>query len=44
MSHMQNLILLSTDDRLLKNALRHQDLLKIAVDNPVSWLMKIFQS
>ena len=37
-------ILLSTDDRLLKNALRHQGVLKIAVDNPVTWLMKIFQS
>jgi predicted nucleic acid-binding protein len=37
-------ILLSTDDRLLKNALRHQDVLKIAVDNPVTWFMNIFQS
>jgi predicted nucleic acid-binding protein len=37
-------ILLSTDDRLLKNALRHQGVLKIAVDNPVTWLMNIFQA
>ncbi len=37
-------ILLSTDDRLLKNALRHQGVLKIAVDNPVTWLMNIFKS
>ncbi len=37
-------VLLSTDDRLLKNALRHQGVLKIAVDNPVTWLMNIFQS
>jgi predicted nucleic acid-binding protein len=37
-------ILLSTDDRLLKNALRHQGVLKIPVDNPVTWLMNIFQS
>lgn len=37
-------ILLSTDDRLLKKALRHQGVLKIALDNPVTWLMKIFQS
>ncbi|MDF5724538.1 MAG: hypothetical protein PUP91_29565 [Rhizonema sp. PD37] len=34
-------IFLSTDDRLLKNALRHQGVLKIAVDNPISWLMKL---
>jgi predicted nucleic acid-binding protein len=37
-------ILLSTDDRLLKKALRHQGVLKIALDNPVIWLMNIFQS
>ncbi|MBW4670642.1 MAG: hypothetical protein KME60_25285 [Cyanomargarita calcarea GSE-NOS-MK-12-04C] len=37
-------ILLSTDDRLLKNALRYQDVLKIAVDNPLTWFMNIFQS
>ncbi|MDF5729167.1 MAG: hypothetical protein PUP92_14380 [Rhizonema sp. PD38] len=37
-------IFLSTDDCLLKNALRHQGVLKIVVDNPVSWLMKILQS
>ena len=37
-------ILLSTDDRLLKKALRHQGVLKIALDNPVTWLMNIFQS
>ena len=37
-------ILLSTDDRLLKNTLRHKSVLKIAVDNPVTWLMNIFQS
>ncbi|MCF4969368.1 hypothetical protein CV014_20685 [Nostoc sp. CMAA1605] len=35
-------ILLSTDDRLLKNSLRHQGLLKVSVDNPVTWLMKTF--
>jgi len=37
-------VLLSTDDRLLKNALRNQGVLKIAVDNPVTWLMNILQS
>lgn len=35
-------VLLSTDDRLLKNSLRHQGLLKVSVDNPVTWLMKTF--
>ena len=35
-------ILLSTDDRLLKNSQRHQGLLKVSVDNPVTWLMKTF--
>ncbi len=35
-------ILLSTDDRLLKNSRRHQDLLKIALDNPVTWLMNTY--
>jgi predicted nucleic acid-binding protein len=35
-------ILLSTDDRLLKNSLRHQDSLKISLDNPVTWLMKTY--
>ena len=35
-------ILLSTDDRLLKNSQRHQGFLKVSVDNPVTWLMKTF--
>jgi predicted nucleic acid-binding protein len=35
-------ILLSTDDRLLKNSRRHQDLLKIVLDNPVTWLMNTY--
>ncbi|MGI2905643.1 hypothetical protein [Tolypothrix sp. VBCCA 56010] len=35
-------VLLSTDDRLLKNSLRHQGLLKVSVDNLVTWLMKTF--
>jgi predicted nucleic acid-binding protein len=35
-------VLLSTDDRLLKNSLRHQGLLKVSVDNPVTWLMKTY--
>ena len=35
-------ILLSTDDRLLKNSVRHQGLLKISLDNPVTWLMNTY--
>ncbi|MBN3951297.1 MAG: hypothetical protein HWQ38_34440 [Nostoc sp. NMS7] len=35
-------VLLSTDDRLLKNSLRHQGLLKVSVDNPVTWLMNTY--
>lgn len=34
-------ILLSTDDRLLKSSLRYQNLLNVALDNPVTWLMKV---
>jgi len=37
-------IFLSTDDRLLKNALRHQDNLKVGVSNPTMWLIKFLQS
>lgn len=37
-------IFLSTDDRLLKNALRHQAILKVEVNNPVIWLMNFLQS
>ncbi|AFZ54698.1 MULTISPECIES: PIN domain-containing protein [Cyanobacterium] len=32
-------VLLTTDDRLLKKALKYQDLLKVKLDNPVIWLM-----
>jgi predicted nucleic acid-binding protein len=32
-------IFLSTDDRLLKNAVRHQNILNVAVSNPVIWLI-----
>lgn len=34
-------IFLSTDDRLLKKALRHQEVLKVEVRNPVIWLMNL---
>ncbi|WPF87920.1 hypothetical protein WEU38_14040 [Cyanobacterium aponinum AL20118] len=31
--------LFNSDDRLLKKALKYQDLLKVKLDNPVIWLM-----
>ncbi|MDJ1183214.1 PIN domain-containing protein [Roseofilum casamattae] len=37
-------IFLSTDDRLLKNALRHENQLNITVNNPVIWLMRNLSS
>jgi predicted nucleic acid-binding protein len=36
-------VLLTTDDRLLKNAIRSQNLLLVTLSNPVTWLMTIFQ-
>jgi predicted nucleic acid-binding protein len=36
-------VMLTTDDRLLRNAARHQNQLCIAIDNPVSWLLKVNQ-
>ncbi|NER19888.1 MAG: PIN domain-containing protein [Symploca sp. SIO1B1] len=35
-------VLLTTDDRLLKKAIKYNYLLKIELDNPVTWLMKTF--
>ncbi|NEP57852.1 MAG: PIN domain-containing protein [Symploca sp. SIO2G7] len=32
-------VLLTTDDRLLKKAIKYSHLLKIKVDNPVTWFM-----
>ncbi len=37
-------VFLSTDDRLLKNALRHRATLKVEVSNPVIWLINFLQS
>ncbi len=37
-------IFLSTDDRLLKNALRHQVTLKVEISNPTIWLINFLQS
>lgn len=33
-------VFLSTDDRLIKKAKRHIQLIKVSVENPVSWLMQ----
>lgn len=37
-------VFLSTDDRLLKNALRHRDRLKVDVYNPVVWFITVLQT
>jgi hypothetical protein len=37
-------IVLSTDDRLIKNAKRNQNILKVEVSNPVLWLMNFLQA
>lgn len=37
-------VLLTTDDRLLKRATRYVNHLKVAISNPVTWLMSVFQS
>lgn len=36
-------VLLTTDDRLIKRAIRYQDQLRVIINNPVNWLMSIFQ-
>ena len=36
-------VLLTTDDRLLKRATRYRDILQVTLNNPVTWLMDIFQ-
>ena len=35
-------VLLTTDDRLLKKAIKYEHLLKVKLDNPVTWLMNTF--
>jgi len=35
-------VLLTTDDRLLKKAIKYSHFLKIKLDNPVTWLMNTF--
>jgi predicted nucleic acid-binding protein len=37
-------ILLTTDDRLLKRAIRYVNNINVAISNPVNWLMYVFQS
>ncbi|MEY4518762.1 MAG: hypothetical protein RLZZ499_1361 [Cyanobacteriota bacterium] len=36
-------VMLTTDDRLLRRALRLSNVLQVAVENPVTWLMKATQ-
>ena len=35
-------VLLTTDDRLLKKAIKYSHFLKVTLDNPVTWLMNTF--
>lgn len=37
-------VLLTTDDRLLRKAKSYSSILDITVENPVNWLMSIFQN
>lgn len=36
--------LLTTDDRLLKRALRYKDDIKVQLNNPVTWLMNVLKA
>ena len=36
-------LLLTTDDRLLRRARKHRNILKVRVDNPIHWLMEVTQ-
>lgn len=36
-------VMLTTDDRLLRRAIRYQERLNIAIENPAIWLLKINQ-
>ncbi len=37
-------ILLTTDDRLIKRALRYKQHIQVKIDNPVDWLMAALKS
>ena len=37
-------VLLTTDDRLLRTAIRAQSLVQVLIKNPVSWLLEINQT
>ncbi len=34
-------VLLTTDDRFLRKAVRHGNILKVRIENPVLWLMEV---
>lgn len=36
-------VMLTTDDRLLRRALRYKDELRVTVENPVTWFMNVTQ-
>lgn len=37
-------VLLTTDDRLLKRAMRYKDYIQVQLSNPVTWLMSVLQT
>ena len=37
-------VMLTTDDNLLRKAARHKSIIKIRVENPVTWLMEVIQN
>jgi predicted nucleic acid-binding protein len=37
-------VLLTTDDKFLKKAKKNKSVLKVRVENPVTWLMEVTQS
>ena len=36
-------VMLTTDDKLLKKAIKYRDILKVRVRNPVNWIMEVFR-
>lgn len=36
-------VLLTTDDRLLRNALRSSNIVKVGIENPLKWLMEVIK-
>lgn len=35
-------VMLTTDDKFFKKAIKYKDILKVKVENPVNWVMEVF--